>query len=63
MADSDALFVLFSLFFLLFHFPTRFSFVETSAIDLKLQHNVQNGLIRAATFSLKMWPTVKDSKD
>ena len=37
----------FFIFFFLFHFPaeffTRYFSLETSTIDLKLQHNVQNG--------------------
>jgi len=49
--DAETLQVFYSFFFLsfsFFHCPTEFftgfSYLETSAIDLKFSHNVQNGL-------------------
>ena len=42
---SFFLFLLFSFFSPLSHLLSRFFSVETSAIDLNLQHKVENGLI------------------
>ena len=45
-------------FFFLFHFQVACFSVETSAIDLKLQHNIDTGPSSNRNAFLKIWPMV-----